>query len=106
MPLPAFVLLVVIQFALSCIYFGSTAAFNAFIGVAVVCLGALYRGLEELCRLTRISLGTSYLIPIAMSFFRGRKLISGAPFFKGKLGYFCNMCVCWSCAWEPPLTTT
>ena len=73
MPLNAFFLLVAVQVALSCLYFGSTAAFNAFIGVAVICLGS------------------SYLVPISVSFFSGRKEISNAKFYKGKLGYFCNV---------------
>lgn len=73
MPLNAFFLNTAVQMALTCIYFGSTAAFNAFLGVSV------------------ISLGSACAIPIAISFFRGRTEISDAPFFKGKIGYFCNM---------------
>jgi hypothetical protein len=55
------------------LYFGSSAAFNAFIGVAVICLGS------------------SYLVPISISFFSGRKAVSTAKFYKGRLGYVCNM---------------
>jgi hypothetical protein len=72
MPVNAFFLNVVLQAVLTCIYFGSTAAFNAFISVAVICLG------------------TSYLVPIAISFWRGRKEVAQGKFFKGRLGYFCN----------------
>ena len=72
MPVNAFFVNVILQAALTCIYFGSTAAFNAFISVAVICLG------------------TSYLIPIAISFFRGRREVAQGKFYKGKLGYFCN----------------
>lgn len=73
MPVNAFFLNVALQFILTCLYFGSTAAFNAFIGVAVICLGS------------------SYLVPIGISFFSGRKEVSFGPFFKGKLGAFCNV---------------
>lgn len=73
MPLNAFFLNTAVQGALTCIYFGSTAAFNAFLGVSV------------------ISLGSACAIPIAISFFRGRKDIADAPFYKGKIGFFCNV---------------
>jgi hypothetical protein len=73
MPLNAFFLNVAVQVALTCLYFGSTAAFNAFIGVAVICLGS------------------SYLVPIAISFFRGRTEVKYGRFYKGKLGAFCNV---------------
>ena len=71
MPVNAFFNLA-LQGLLTCIYFGSTAAFNAFVGVAVICLG------------------TSYLVPITVSFVRGRREVASGRFFKGKLGYFCN----------------
>ncbi|KAK1923905.1 amino acid transporter [Papiliotrema laurentii] len=78
MPLNAFFLNVAVQVALTCLYFGSTAAFNAFIGVAVICLGS------------------SYLVPIAISFFRGRTEVKYGRFYKGKLGAFCNVvAICW-----------
>lgn len=73
MPLNAFFLNTAVQAALTCIYFGSSAAFNAFIGVSV------------------LSLGSACAIPIGLSFFRGRKEIADAPFYKGKLGAFCNV---------------
>jgi hypothetical protein len=81
MPVNAFFLNVVLQAALTCIYFGSTAAFNAFISVAVICLG------------------TSYLVPIAISFFRGRREVAQGKFYKGKLGYFCNWYVPLAPSW-------
>lgn len=73
MPLNAFFLNTAVQAALTCIYFGSSAAFNAFLGVSV------------------ISLGSACAIPIGISFFRGRREIADAPFYKGKLGAFCNV---------------
>ena len=75
MPVNAFALNIFIQFLLTCLYFGSTAAFNAFIGVAVICLGS------------------SYLVPILISYIGGRKEVALGPFFKGKLGAFCNVYV-------------
>ncbi|WVR08379.1 hypothetical protein IAU60_005434 [Kwoniella sp. DSM 27419] len=72
MPLNGFLLHSVIQCALACIYFGSTAAFNAFLGVSV------------------LSLGGACFVPILVSFLRGRRDIAGAKFYKGKFGYFCN----------------
>lgn len=41
-PVNAYILSTVIQLLLGLINFGSTAAFNAFVGVAVMCLGASY----------------------------------------------------------------
>jgi amino acid transporter len=73
MPLNGFIVQSVIQCALACIYFGSTAAFNAFLGVSVLCLGG------------------SCFVPILLSFCNGRKIISGTRFFKGKVGFFCNV---------------
>ncbi|WRT63502.1 uncharacterized protein IL334_000407 [Kwoniella shivajii] len=78
MPLNGFLLQSIIQCALACIYFGSTAAFNAFLGVSV------------------LSLGGACFVPILVSFLRGRKLITGAKYYKGKFGFFCN---CVSIAW-------
>ena len=73
MPLNAFFLNVAVQVALTCLYFGSTSAFNAFIGVAVICLGS------------------SYLVPITISLLSGRKEVAFGKFYKGKLGAFCNV---------------
>jgi hypothetical protein len=73
MPVNGFLLHSVIQMALTCIYFGSTAAFNAFLGVSVLCLGS------------------ACYIPILISFVRGRKEIREGVFYKGKIGFACNM---------------
>ena len=72
MPINGFLLHSVIQCALACIYFGSTAAFNAFLGVSV------------------LSLGGACFVPILVSFLGGRRKIRGAKFFKGKVGFFAN----------------
>jgi hypothetical protein len=55
------------------IYFGSTAAFNAFSGVGVICLTL------------------SYACPIAVSVLGGRKLIAGGSFNFGVGGLICNI---------------
>ncbi|KAI9632976.1 amino acid transporter, partial [Dioszegia hungarica] len=73
MPLNGFILQSVIQCALACIYFGSTAAFNAFLGVSVLCLGG------------------SCFVPILLSFCGGRKQIMGTKFYKGKIGFAANV---------------
>lgn len=72
MPVNGFLLHSVIQCALTCIYFGSTAAFNAFLGVSV------------------LSLGGACFLPILVSLVRGRKDIKETKFYKGKFGLFCN----------------
>lgn len=58
---------------LGLIYFGSTAAFNAFTGVATICLSA------------------SYALPIFISLINGRKHLKNAPFSLGKLGVPLNI---------------
>lgn len=73
LPLNAFFLNTVIQCALACIYFGSTAAFNAFLGVSVICLGS------------------SCFIPILLSFINRRQEVSLGRFYKGKIGLICNV---------------
>lgn len=62
----------VVQIALGLIYFGSSAAFNAFSGVGVICLT------------------TSYAMPIAVSLLNKREAIKDASFHLGKLGLVCN----------------
>ena len=59
----------------TCIYFGSTAAFNAFVSVAVIALGA------------------SYMVPVLVSFCRGRRAVKTGAFNMGKIGYACNVYV-------------
>jgi amino acid permease (GABA permease) len=78
-PLNAMMLSMAVQLILGLLYFGSTAAFNAFSGVGVICLTA------------------SYAVPIAISFATGRKQIKKGNFYQGKLGAFCNVvALAWS----------
>lgn len=72
-PLNAMMLSMVIQIILGVIYFGSTAAFNAFSGVGVICLTC------------------SYATPIAVSMLEGRRQVKTGKFYLGKLGWFCNI---------------
>lgn len=72
-PFNAMMLSMVVQIILGVIYFGSTAAFNAFSGVGVICLTA------------------SYAVPIAVSLAGGRTHIAEGSFHLGKLGVFCNI---------------
>ncbi|KAI5777164.1 amino acid/polyamine transporter I [Geopyxis carbonaria] len=58
---------------LGLIYFGSSAAFNSFTGVATICLS------------------TSYALPIMISLIRGRKLVKGSPYSLGRFGFAINM---------------
>ncbi|KAJ7161161.1 amino acid transporter [Mycena filopes] len=67
-PLNAILLSTAIQVLLALIYLGSSAAFNAFVGVAVMCLG------------------TSYAMPVAISLLNGRKDMTDSPFPLGRLG--------------------
>jgi len=78
-PVNAMMLSMAVQIILGVIYFGSSAAFNAFSGVGVICLT------------------TSYATPIAISLLMGRKKVKGAKFHLGSLGTFCNVVsVAWS----------
>ncbi|KAJ6554339.1 amino acid transporter [Mycena capillaripes] len=67
-PLNAILLSTVIQLLLGLIYLGSSAAFNAFVGVAVMCLGS------------------SYAMPVAISLSNGRKDMLDSPFRLGRVG--------------------
>ncbi|ORY62519.1 amino acid/polyamine transporter I [Pseudomassariella vexata] len=79
-PANAMLLSMAVQILLGFLYFGSTAAFNAFSGVGVIALTA------------------SYAVPIVISLFDGRRTISTGSFYLGKLGLFCNIiAVGWSC---------
>ncbi|KAG1869471.1 amino acid transporter [Suillus subalutaceus] len=71
-PVNALLLSTVIQILLGLIYLGSTAAFNAFVGVAVMCLGA------------------SYAMPVAMSLMNARRDMHDAPFNLGRFGTVIN----------------
>lgn len=58
---------------LGLIYFGSSAAFNAFTGVATICLSA------------------SYALPIFISLLNGRTHVKNAPYSLGKIGTAVNV---------------
>ncbi|KAJ5678974.1 hypothetical protein N7462_007218 [Penicillium macrosclerotiorum] len=78
-PLNAMILGMAVEIALGLIYFGSSAAFNAFSGVGV------------------ITLTVSYACPIAVSFIGGRRQIKNGQFDLGRLGVFCNIvALAWS----------
>jgi len=72
-PLNALLLSTLIGALLSLIYLGSSAAFNAFTGVATICVSA------------------SYGLPVFILLCRGRHLIDNAPFHLGKFGYVINI---------------
>ena len=71
-PLHALLLSTLIQGLLGLIYLGSSAAFNAFTGVATICLSA------------------SYGLPVFVLLLRGRYLVKNAPFHLGHFGYVIN----------------
>ncbi|KAJ7447312.1 amino acid transporter [Mycena galericulata] len=78
-PLNAILLSTAIQVFLGLIYLGSSAAFNAFVGVAVMCLGA------------------SYSMPVAISLVNGRKDMADSPFHLGRAGTVLNaIAVVWA----------
>ncbi|KAG7087785.1 hypothetical protein E1B28_013726 [Marasmius oreades] len=72
-PLNAYALSTLIQLLLGLIYLGSSTAFNAFVGVAVMCLGA------------------SYALPIAISLANGRKDVKDSPYPLGRWGVVLNV---------------
>ncbi|THY33013.1 gaba permease [Aureobasidium pullulans] len=77
-PLWALVLSTVVDCLLGLIYFGSTAAFNSFTGVATICLS------------------TSYGLPILVSVLRGRKMVAHSSFSLGRFGMAINvLTLCW-----------
>jgi len=79
-PLWGLILSTTVDCLLGLIYFGSTAAFNAFTGVATICLS------------------TSYGIPILVNVLRGRKAVQHSTFSLGKFGFFINIAtLCWIC---------
>jgi amino acid transporter len=69
----ALLLSTAIQMLLGTIYLGSSTAFNAFVGVAVICLGI------------------SNAMPVAVSLLNGRSDITDAPFRLGRLGWVVNV---------------
>lgn len=79
MPLNAMLLGSTVEALLGLIYFGSTAAFNAFSGSGV------------------IFLTIAYVMPIAVSLFTGRKHLAGAPWNFGVIGLVCNVIAVGKC---------
>ncbi|KAI1432250.1 amino acid permease [Xylaria sp. CBS 124048] len=78
-PLNGMMLSMIIQLALGLIYFGSSAAFNAFSGVGVIALTAAYSA------------------PIVVSMIERRKTVATGSFYLGSLGWVCNIvAVSWS----------
>ncbi|TFK36090.1 amino acid transporter [Crucibulum laeve] len=79
-PMNAYILSTGIQVLLALIFLGSSTAFNAFVGVAVICLGA------------------SYAMPVAILLLNGRKDMANVPFPLGKWGPFLNaFSILWVC---------
>ncbi|KAF9885088.1 hypothetical protein FE257_000728 [Aspergillus nanangensis] len=77
-PVWAIILSTIIDCLLGLIYFGSTAAFNSFTGVATICLS------------------TSYGVPILINVIRGRQAVKESTFSLGRFGYAINiLTVCW-----------
>lgn len=72
-PFNAMMLSMAVQIILGVIYFGSSAAFNAFSGVGVIALTA------------------SYATPIVVSMINRRQVVSTASFSLGPFGWFCNI---------------
>ncbi|KAL8926854.1 MAG: hypothetical protein Q9208_002663 [Pyrenodesmia sp. 3 TL-2023] len=72
-PLNAMMMIMVVELVLGLIYFGSSAAFNAFSGVGVICLTL------------------SYACPIFVNMITGRTQVAEGDFHLGKLGWFCNI---------------
>lgn len=79
-PLWALVLSTLVDCLLGLIYFGSSAAFNSFTGVATICLS------------------TSYGMPILISVLRGRRAVKNSSYSLGRFGYVINIAMlCWIC---------
>ncbi|KAK4684117.1 choline transport protein, partial [Tremellales sp. Uapishka_1] len=72
-PLNSLILSTVVCALLGLIYLGSSAAFNAFTGVATICLGC------------------SYAFPVLCSLLRGRKMVKDAPYHLGRFGFVINI---------------
>lgn len=72
-PLNAMMLSMVVQILLGVIYFGSSEAFDAFLGVCIICLTV------------------SYAAPIAVSVATGRKKVRNARFSLGRFGLPANI---------------
>lgn len=77
-PVNAVILSAVVDCLLGLIYFGSSAAFNSFTGVATICLS------------------TSYGLPILISVVRGRSALKHSSYSLGRFGYAINITtICW-----------
>ncbi|OCF37465.1 GabA permease [Kwoniella heveanensis BCC8398] len=72
-PINSLILSTVVCALLGLIYLGSSAAFNAFTGVATICLGC------------------SYAFPVLCSLLRRRHMVAKAPFSLGKAGFVINI---------------
>ncbi|XAO21902.1 hypothetical protein I312_100658 [Cryptococcus bacillisporus CA1280] len=72
-PVNSLILSTIVCALLGLIYLGSTAAFNAFTGVATICLGC------------------SYAFPVFCSLLRRREAVRNASFSLGKFGYVINI---------------
>ncbi|MBE3049505.1 amino acid permease [Candidatus Bathyarchaeota archaeon] len=80
MPLWALALSTIVDCLLGCIYFGSSAAFNSFTGVATICLS------------------TSYGVPVLVNLIQRRKAVQNSPYPLGRFGTAINsICVVWIC---------
>jgi amino acid transporter len=80
MPLWALGLSTAVDCLLGCIYFGSSAAFNSFTGVATICLS------------------TSYGVPVLVNLVQRRKAVQNSPYPLGRFGILINViCVVWIC---------
>ncbi|KAH9884419.1 gaba permease [Xylariomycetidae sp. FL2044] len=73
LPLWALTLSTIVDCLLGLIFFGSSAAFSSFTGVATICLS------------------TSYGLPILVSVLRGRTALKDASFSLGRFGYAINV---------------
>ncbi|KAL4900280.1 hypothetical protein BDW74DRAFT_162011 [Aspergillus multicolor] len=79
-PVWAIILSTTVICLLGLIYFGSSAAFNAFTGVATICLSA------------------SYALPVLISVLRGRQAVKHSSFSLGRFGYAINIVtILWIC---------
>ncbi|KAK3617066.1 hypothetical protein LTR56_025545 [Elasticomyces elasticus] len=77
-PLWGLVLSTVVDCLLGLIYFGSTAAFGSFTGVATICLSLAYG------------------LPILVSVLRGRRMVKHSTYSLGKFGFVINgICLAW-----------
>ncbi|GAD95044.1 GABA permease, putative [Paecilomyces variotii No. 5] len=77
-PLWGIILSTLVDCLLGLIYFGSSAAFNSFTGVATICLSA------------------SYGVPILINVIRGREAVRESSFSLGRFGYAINITtICW-----------